>query len=86
MDLLVSSIFYFSVFVTMLSKPSFSKSKTMTALFDSLENIFEKKEETTNYQEFRLFPQCFLPFPKQVSMFYLHLFVVYTVCFQFEPV
>ena len=38
----------------------------------SFENIVEKGETAGN-QHFLLFPQCFLPFPKQISIFFFHL-------------
>ena len=37
------------------------------------ENIVENGENDSN-QHFLLFPQCFLPFPKQISIFQSHLF------------
>ena len=37
-----------------------------------LENIVGKGENAGN-QHFLLFPQCFLPFPKQILIFKLHL-------------
>ena len=37
------------------------------------ENIVGKGENTGN-QHFLLFPQCLLPFPKQISIFGLYLF------------
>ena len=37
------------------------------------ENIVEKRENA-GIQHFLLFPQCFLPFPKQISMFHSHWF------------
>ena len=36
------------------------------------ENVVEKGENAGN-QHFLLFPQCFLPFPKQISIFQSHL-------------
>ena len=45
------------------------------------ENIVGKGKNAGN-QHFLLFPQCFLPFPKQISIFH---FVV-CKCFQFGPV
>ena len=38
------------------------------------ENIVGKGENT-GYQHFLLFPQCFLPFRTQISIFKAHLFV-----------
>ena len=37
-----------------------------------LENIVGKAQNAGN-QHFLLFPQCFLPFPNQISIFQLHL-------------
>ena len=48
------------------------------------ENIVEKGENAGN-QHFLLFPQCFLPFSKQNSIFQSHLFRHLQV-FQFGPV
>ena len=39
----------------------------------SFENTVGKGENVGN-QHFLLFPQCFLPFPKQISIFLSHLF------------
>ena len=39
---------------------------------ESVENIVGKEENAGN-QHFLLFPQCFLPFPKQISIFDTHL-------------
>ena len=33
-----------------------------------------KKEKNAGNQHFLIFPQCFLPFSKQISIFYAHLF------------
>ena len=38
----------------------------------AFENIVGKRENAGN-QHFLLFPQCFLPFPKQISIFQSHL-------------
>ena len=35
--------------------------------------IIVAKGENAGYQHFLLFPQCFLPFPKQTLTFYTHL-------------
>ena len=40
---------------------------------NTFENIVGKGENAYN-QNFLLFPQCFLPFPKQISIFYSQLF------------
>ena len=40
--------------------------------FKSFENM--GKGENGGNQHFPIFPQCFLPFPKQVSIFQSHLF------------
>ena len=39
----------------------------------AFENIVGKGENAGN-QHFLLFPQCFLPFPNQISIFHPHLF------------
>ena len=44
----------------------------MTLRKKSFENIVGKAENADN-QHFLLFPQCFLPFPKQISIFDSHL-------------
>ena len=43
------------------------------------------KEENAGYQHFLLFLHCFLPLPQQHLIFYLCL-IVFSKCFQFEPV
>ena len=40
----------------------------------AFENIVVKGENASN-QHFLLFPQCFLPFPIQISIFQLHFFL-----------
>ena len=45
----------------------------MTLKKKSFENIVGKGENAGN-QHFLLFPQCFLPIPKRISIFKLHLF------------
>ena len=35
----------------------------------------EGKEENADNQHFLLFPQCFLPFPNQISIFLSHFFL-----------
>ena len=45
----------------------------MTLGMKTSENIAGKGENAGN-QHFLLFPQCFLPFPKQISIFWSHLF------------
>ena len=42
------------------------------------------KVENAGYQRFLLFPQCFLPIPKKISVFKLHF--VICKCFEFGPV
>ena len=49
------------------------------------ENIVGRGENTGN-QHFLLFPQCFLPFPKQISIFRSHFFFVVCKCFQFGKI
>ena len=44
---------------------------------ESFENIMGKGENAGN-QHFLLFPQCFLPFPKQISTFALTF--IFVVC------
>ena len=46
----------------------------MNYAFHKIENIVGKGEDA-GYQHFLLFPQCFLPFPKQISVFQSHLFL-----------
>ena len=43
----------------------------MTLRKKPFENIVGKRENNGN-QHFLLFPQCFLPFPKQISIFDTH--------------
>ena len=43
-----------------------------------VENIV-RKGENAGYQHFLLFPQCFLPIPKQISIFESHLFWAYSI-------
>ena len=51
-----------------------TQSRLLTTLNDkAFENIVGKGENTGN-QQFFLFPQFFLPYPKQVLIFYLNLF------------
>ena len=46
---------------------------TFTALYKKpFENIVRKEENASN-QHFLLFPKCLQPFPKQISIFQLHL-------------
>ena len=45
----------------------------MTLKKKPFQNTVEKGENADN-QHFLLFPQCFLPSPKQVSIFHSHLF------------
>ena len=45
----------------------------MTLHKKPFENI-EGKGENAGNQHFLLFPQCLLPFPKQISLFKSHLF------------
>ena len=50
------------------------QSRLLTTLGKTtLENIVGKGENAGN-QHFLLFPQCFLPFPKQISTFQSHVF------------
>ena len=44
----------------------------MTLYKEPFENIVGKGENAGN-QHYLLFPQCFLPFPKHISIFYLTL-------------
>ena len=46
---------------------------TRPGLRSPLKTLSEKGENAGN-QHFLLFPQCFLPFPNQISVFHLHLF------------
>ena len=49
-----------------------TQSRLLTTLKEkAFENIVGKGENAGN-QHFLLFPQCFLPFPKQISIFQLH--------------
>ena len=40
---------------------------------EAFENIVRKGENAGN-RHFPLFSQCFLPFPKEISIFWIHLF------------
>ena len=46
------------------------------------ENAVEEGEDAGNHH-FLLFQKCFLPFPKQVS---IYSYFVICICFKFEPV
>ena len=46
---------------------------SMTQRKEAFENILGIRENAGN-QQFLLFPQCFLPFPKQVLIFHAHFF------------
>ena len=63
--------------------------KLILALNDSelktLENIVGKGENAGN-QHFLLFPQCFLPIPKRISVLKSHFFLSSAKHFQFGPV
>ena len=57
-----------------LSRLYTTQSRLLTTSTEKpFENIVEKGENAGN-QHFLLFPQCFLPFPKQVLIFYSNLF------------
>ena len=64
--MLVTSIFSFSLNV--LTIPTFND--PVKEAFKK--NIVEKGENAGN-QHFLLFPQCFLPIPERISVYYLHL-------------
>ena len=54
--------------------PFMTQSLLLTTLYmDPFENNVGNREYAGN-QHFLLFPQCFLSFPKQISVFQLHLF------------
>ena len=62
-----------------------TRSRHLTTLKQmAFENIVEKGENAGN-QHLLLFPQCFLPFPRQISIF-SHIYFVVCKCFQFGPV
>ena len=42
---------------------------------NNLLKTFVGKEENAGNQHFLLFPQCFLPFPNQISVFETHLYM-----------
>ena len=70
-----------------LSHASFftTQSRLLTTLCKKPFENFVGKGENAGNQHFLLFPQCFLPFPKQISILQLHLFVI-CKCLQFGPV
>ena len=52
--------------------PLTDKTRDLTNLYEKpFENIVRTGEDAGN-QHFLLFPQCFLPFPKQISIFDSH--------------
>ena len=60
-----------------------TQSQLLTTLREkAFENIVEKGENAGN-QHFLLFPQCFLPFSKQISIFGIHMYHVVCKCSQF---
>ena len=62
-------------FISSIKLKSFTtKTWLLTTLWKQpFENIVGKGENAGN-QHFLLFPQCFLPFPKQISILHSHLF------------
>ena len=69
--MLVTSIFSFShnVFYPSQHKSQFLSRNYAIVAFDNIVG----KGENVGHKHFLLFPQCFLPFPTQISIFKLHL-------------
>ena len=63
---------YLDLSVMSNSLPTESR-RLMTHRKKPFENIVGKGENA-GYQHFLLFPQCFLPFLEQISIFHSHLF------------
>ena len=66
--------------------------RLLTTLKEKASENIGRKGENAGKQHFLFFPQCFLPFPKQILIFHLISFCVcvcvcvVSKCFQFGPV